>query len=250
MAQDVPPAFQKESAESEAEKDSPEMIAYDPFDPSVYAPKMVRVQVEFIEMAHKDLTRLMMEENSGTADATTLRMKVQTMVDGDKAEILDTQIITARSGQKSTAESIHETFYPTEYEPPTMSKDPNGDKSVSDFPVTPGNPTAFETRNVGSTLEFEPTIGEDNKLIDLRFLPELIWHTGDRVWNESKDELGNVTKVTMPDFYKLGVNTSITCIDGQYVMVGVVSPKDQEGEVDPERKVLVFVKCNVLSVIP
>jgi hypothetical protein len=87
MAQDVPPAFQKESAESEAEKDSPEMIAYDPFDPSVYAPKMVRVQVEFIEMAHKDLTRLMMEENSGTADATALRMKVLAFrpVDGPHA---------------------------------------------------------------------------------------------------------------------------------------------------------------------
>lgn len=41
------------------------------------APKLIRVQVEFIEMAHKDLTRLMMDDKSETADATALRMKVQ-----------------------------------------------------------------------------------------------------------------------------------------------------------------------------
>jgi len=246
FGQDVPPAFEKGQVEQEETAED----LLDPFDPTVNAPKLMRVQVEFIEMAHKDLTRLMMEDKSETADATALRMKVQAMVDGEKAKILDTQMLIARSGQKSTAESVHEFIYPTEYEPPTMSKAPNGEKSVSDFPVTPGNPTAFETRNVGSTLEIEPTLGEDDKMIDLRFLPEIIWHTGDRVWQERKDELGNVTKVSMPDFYKISVNTSVTCIAGQYVMVGVVSPKDQEGEVDTDRKVMVFVKCNVLPVVP
>lgn len=107
-----------------------------------------------------------------------------------------------------------------------------------------------EIRNVRSTLEIEPTLDADESMIDLRFLPEFIWHTGDRAWNERKDELGNVTKVTMPDFYKISVNTSITCITGQYVMVGVVSPKDEAGEVDMERKVMVFVKCKVLPIIP
>lgn len=63
-------------------------------------------------------------------------------------------------------------------------------------------------------MEIEPTLDADESMIDLRFLPEFIWHTGDRAWNERKDELGNVTKVTMPDFYKISVNTSITCITG------------------------------------
>lgn len=245
--QDVPPAFEKADA-VEAEAPGEDML--DPFDPTVNAPKMVRVQVEFIEMAHKDLTRLMMGDQSETADATALRMKVQEMVDGEKAKILDTQIVVARSGQKSTAESVQEFIYPTEYEPPVMPANPKGGEPAADFPVTPGNPTAFETKNVGSTLEIEPTIGEDNKIIDLRFLPELVWHTGDRVWQERKDELGNVTKVSMPDFYKLSINTSITCISGQYVMVGVVSPKNGAGEVDHERKAVIFVKCKVLSSIP
>lgn len=156
----------------------------------------------------------------------------------------------ARSGQKSSAESVQEFMYPTEYEPPTNAKAPNGGNQVPDFPVTPGNPTAFDIKHVGSTLEIEPTIGEDDKIIDLRFLPELVWHTGDRVWQERKDELGNVSKMSMPDFYKVSINTSMTTISGQYVMLGVVSPKNEAGEVDHERKVMIFVKCKVLSVVP
>ncbi len=248
--QDVPPAFEKNDSE-EVEAPGEDML--DPFDPAVSAPKMIRVQVEFIEVAHKDLTRLMMGENSGAADATAMRIKLQTMVDEEKAKILDTQIMTARSGQKSTSESFQEFIYPTEYEPMTCLPREKAQvpKDISMGSMgNPATPTAFETKNVGSMLEIEPILGENDKLIDLRFLPELIWYTGDKVWQERKDELGNITKVTQPNFYKLGINTSITCIDGQYNMVGVVSPKNEAGETDLERKAMIFVKCNVLSVIP
>lgn len=245
QGQDAPPAFERGKNAEGAE--------YDPSDPFLDAPKLVRVQVEHIEVSHKDLTRLMMEDNAVIADAKALRMKVQGLVEKDEAEVFDTQIVVSRSGQKSTTESVQEFIYPTEYEPapppPDAGKEKTDDPQHS-FPHNPATPTAFETKNLGSTLEVEPTIGEDDRIIDLRFLPELTWHTGDTVWSERKDELGNVIKVAMPDFYKLSINTSITCIAGQYVMVGVVSPKDEEGEVDRDRKIMVFVKCDILSAIP
>ena len=247
QAQDVPPAFEKgENTEGEAE--------YDPFDPMIDAPKMIRVQVEHIEMSHKDLTRLMMEEVAETSDAKALRMKVQALVEKDEAKVIDTQIVLGRSGQKQTTESRQEVIYPTEYEPMNWLPPVEGeDKTVSpvpSFPHNPATPTSFETRNVGSSLETEPTIGENDRIIDLRLLPELIWHTGNTVWNERKDELGNVYKVSMPDFYTLSMSTSITCISGQYVMAGVHSPKNGEGKLDQDRKIMVFVKCDVLAAIP
>jgi integrase len=61
------------------------------------------------------------------------------------------------------------------------------------------------------------------------------------------DKQGNVNKVAMPDFYKLSINTSITCIPGQYVMVGALSPKNEKGEVDRDRKIMIFVKCDILA---
>lgn len=85
-------------------------------------------------------------------------------------------------------------------------------------------------------------------MIDLRLVPELVWHTGDTVWGEGKDARGMPFKIAMPDFYTLRLNTSLICINGQYMLASVQSPKDAKGEVDMTRKVMIFVKCDVLSV--
>jgi hypothetical protein len=219
-------------------------------DPSAVRenPRLIRTQVEYVEMSHKDLTRLMMEDKNPTADATALRMKVQAMVDKDEAKIIDTQIVLGRSGQKQTTESIHEFIYSTKYEPTSKKAEEKTEIQSSGVCTNSAMPTAFEWKKLGSTVETEPVISEDNRTVDLRLLPELIWHTGDKLWSERKDQLGNVYKVTMPDFYIIRLYTSFTCISGQYAMAGVVSPKDANGEVDPDRKVMVFVKCDVLEV--
>lgn len=243
QAQDVPPAF-------ETKENTEEVAEYDPFDPMIDAPKMIRVQVEHIEMSHKDLTRLMMEEDAVTANAKALRMKVQALVEKGEAKVIDTQIVLGRSGQKQTTESRQEFIYPTEYEPPGSEDIAEKLAKVGAFPFNPATPTAFETRNLGSSLESEPTLGSDDKIIDLRLLTELEWHTGNMVWNEVKDTQGNAYKVSMPDFYTLSMSTSITCISGQYVMAGVNSPKNAEGKMDHDRKIMVFVKCDVLAAIP
>lgn len=248
LGQDVPPAFER--AEN-AEEQELEEAGYDPFDPGLYAPKLVRVQIEHIDVSHKDLTRLMMEDNVVLSNAKGLRMKVQELVEKDAAKVFETQILVCRSGQKCTTESIHEFMYPTEYEPPEPppSDDDKEKEKVPppSYPFNPATPTSFETKNIGSTMEIEPTIGENDQIIDLRFLPELTWHTGNTVWSEIKDKQGNVNKVAMPDFYKLSINTSITCIPGQYVMVGALSPKNEKGEVDRDRKIMIFVKCDILA---
>jgi hypothetical protein len=54
-------------------------------------------------------------------------------------------------------------------------------------------------------------------------------------------------KISMPDIYTMRLITAIVCITGQYMLVGAVSPKDAKGEVDLTRKVMVFVKCDVLA---
>ena len=44
------------------------------------------------------------------------------------------------------------------------------------------------------------------------------------------------------------LNTALTCISGQYVFAAAISPKDDKGNTDRTRKVMVFVKCDVLAV--
>ncbi|MDP4625667.1 MAG: hypothetical protein NWT08_11080 [Akkermansiaceae bacterium] len=247
LSQDVPPAFESKGAG----EDTGDLV--DPFDPLYSAGNMIRVQTEFIEMGHKDLTRLMMEDKSKTSDATDLRMKVQDMVDEDKAKVIDTQMAIARSGHKALSQSRSEYIYPTEYEPFEFDVK-SLEKSEKDKSLTlrfgPATPTAFETRNLGGCLEIEPTLSDDAQVVDLRLLPELTWHTGETVWSEFKDGLGNIHKISMPEFYTLEVNTAVTMIAGQYCLIGITSPKDAEGQMNPEKKVMVFVKCDVLPVVP
>lgn len=241
----VPPAFEK-STNSVEETEAP-----DPFDPDESSPKLIQVQVESIELSHEALTKLLFPAKPPSADATGLRKQLQEMVSRNEATVLETQIVVGRSGQKSTSESIHEFTYPTEFEAVSIEKKAEEkiqETMTSSFPVNPGMPCAFETRNLGSTLDIEPTLGEDDRIIELRLVPELVWHTGNTVWQEVKDSLGNITKFQMPDIYTLRINTSITCIRGQYTFVAAQSPKDANGNADMTRKVMIFVKCEVLSV--
>ncbi len=217
--------------------------------------KLVRVRVEFVEMSHEKLTELLFLEEPGNSNATALRKTVAELVKGGEASVLETMMVVAREGGKATIQSNREFIYPTEYEPPEIPTevdlpDKKGGLTPDDIKAlwmmaTPATPTAFDTRNLGSTLEVESDIDPSEKLIDLKFTPEIVWHTGSTVWVERKDGLGNVSKIEMPEFYKLSVSTEITCVNGQFNLVAVLSPKNQNGITDMTRKVMVFVRCDV-----
>jgi len=161
------------------------------------------------------------------------------------ADLMTAPSVTARSGQKATIEIIREFIYPTEYEPPeiptstsnnssrgTLLDDVTGGSGIQTFPVTPATPTAFETRNTGVTLEIEPTIGENDFMIDLRFVPEIVEfegfiNYGSPIQTGGTDLAGNPVQLTltenrieMPVFSSRRVNTALTIYDGYTVAIG------------------------------
>jgi len=230
----------------------------DPFDgkgsPDVdteWVHRLVRVQVEFVEVPHEVLTDLLLEFPQPTSDSMPLRRKLHEMAAKGEAKVIDTLMVTALSGEKATVESIDEFIYPTEYEPlklPTYVPEPQSDSDVLRSMESYTVPTSFETRNLGSTLEIAPEVDEGGKLVQLNYAPELVWHTGETVWCKYTDSLGNDSKVQKPRIYKISVNSALDCISLQNTLVAVTSPKDEEGRADRSRKVLVFVKCDVMDV--
>ena len=223
------------------------------FDVAPNAPLLVQVTVEFIEVPQAEVTRLLNKEKLGK-DGTKLREELQKSVDAQKANLYETMMMVARSGQKSTTESIREVIYPTEYEQPALpcGGTPTAEERQAEAQAhpkfCPPVPTAFETRNTGSTLEIEPTIGDDNTTIDLRLVPEIVFDTGVRKWNVHKDGLGNESWIEMPLFYSLRTNTSLTLSDGMPQLLSVLTPKGADGTPDPSRKTLVIVTADVVKV--
>lgn len=162
-------------------------------------------------------------------------------------DLMTAPSITARSGEKALIEIIREFIYPTEYEPPELPNavgvsapidGPGQSSSAGIFPVTPATPTSFETRNTGVTLEIEPTIGGNDFVIDLRFVPDIVEfegfvNYGSPIQSPATDILGNPTTVTitenrieMPVFSSRRVTTALTIYDGYTVAVGGLMRED------------------------
>jgi hypothetical protein len=112
--------------------------------------------------------------------------------------------------------------------------------------ATPFTPTSFETRNIGSSLEVEPILSADGKVIDMLVDPELTWHTGSSIWLEEKDNLGNIAKIQMPEIYTMKFHSALSLHAGSILFTAVLSPKDAAGRADLSRKVMVFVKADVV----
>ncbi len=171
------------------------------------------------------------------------QMVIRALSQSKGADLITRPSIVTRSGQRATVDIIREFPYPTEYDPPEIPQDFNGGNNFggggfgqpqapASFPVTPAHPTAFEVRNVGTHLEVEPVVGQDNFTVELNLAPELVQfegfiNYGSPIQTNGTDALGNVTPVELTDnrilqpvFKILRENTSVVVWDGATVVIG------------------------------
>ena len=144
-----------------------------------------------------------------------------------------------RSGEGSRIEVIREFIYPTEYEPaevpqitaPANTTEVGGGGGV--FPVTPTTPSAFETRNIGVTMDVLPTAGPEKKYIELSLRPEFVEfegfvNYGAPIFGLGSDRVGNPVTIPitnnailLPVFKIIRTqNVSMTIQDGATVVLG------------------------------
>jgi len=162
------------------------------------------------------------------------------------SDLMSAPSVVARSGQRAKIEVIREFIYPSEYDPPEIPQEFGSitdnfgganSGSVSSFPVTPANPAAFETRNVGVTLEVDPQIGPDGYTIDLNLNPEVVEFEGFINYGSPIFTGGTSNgvpvqiqltenRIEMPIFATRRVETSVTIWDGQTVSVGGLIRED------------------------
>jgi hypothetical protein len=194
----------------------------------------------------------MMAEPRESADATALRVKLAEMVGQDRAEVVETMMVVVGSGKDAECLSNQEFIFPVAYEPPRLPTPGPVELRPDDLPRMrlriPLTPTAFETRNLGSTYEVTPEIAADGRTIDLHFAPELVFPAGCAVWQEFTTQGGLPHQTKMPTLITSRVTMQMTCRDGRYALAAVLTPKDDGGQLDPSRKTLVLVKCDVLEV--
>jgi general secretion pathway protein D len=166
-------------------------------------------------------------------------------------DLMSAPKVTTKSGRKAIVRVAREFPYPTEFNPPepppptssgtgNVVTPPNG-SFVSQGVVTPSTPTAFETRNLGVTLEVEPIIGPDGYTIDLNLSPEVVEFDGFInygspingpilntlvVPNVIQSAVLTPNVINQPIFSTRKVTTSVSIWDGQTVALGGLVRED------------------------
>ena len=159
---------------------------------------------------------------------------VQTLMRGlnqkKGVDMLAKPAVVTRSGQASSISILREFIYATEYEPPELPNS-TGISSGNVTPVTPATPTAFETKDVGITMEVLPVVDENKQYVSVTLSPTFndfdgFVNYGSPVNTTVEGLLGPETAtvtdntILMPVFSKQSLSSTIDVADGSTVVIG------------------------------
>lgn len=207
----------------------------------------VRVSLQFIEVSHPVLAELLAgEDQSGKA----LHAKAVSLSKEGKAKIVETCMLTGRNRQKLTLESIREEIYMTEVAPPGLPCNISSEPQPT--PPMPylrefNCPTAFETRKTGVTFVAEPKISQDAQTIQLTLSSEVVIPVRLDMISEYRDRWGDAS-IRMPVYESWRSNTTISVTPGQFGLVSVIHPKPVAHGPELSRRILVFVRADIITV--
>jgi len=224
-----------------------ERLGFDPLganNPAPDLPKQVLVQIEFIELEHTKMSELLYGKGI-LKTGNTLRQEVQELIKNGEAKVAESSIIVARPGEEARVESAKHLIYPTEYDPPEVPDIKlSGNAKAPDIEATGPTPTAFEERPVGFTFIIEPNLGyaAGDRSISLDMNPEWTSYEGTIDWSTWADKRGTAN-VSMAQFYSLRMETAMTLLDGRYFLAGSLTPKNEKGFTNPDKKYMIFVRA-------
>lgn len=239
-----------EKASSKSKKDvfTKEMTSNDPMKD--ISPE-IAVVVEYISIDHATANQLLSQHAAEPDGAGKIRDILESMLDEETAELKETVWLRSLSGQRAKTESILESIYPTEYDPAeipnivgSIDSSPDGGEGGARTYMTYAGPTAFECRNVGTTLEMDPVLSADNNLIDISLAPEIVEKIGDDYFTREGFEHTSrgIEHMGMPVFYTIKDSTQLTVVPGKYHLLGLHTPHD-----DPGKRILVLLRADLIS---
>lgn len=147
-------------------------------------------------------------------------------------DIMARPSVITRSGESSKVQLVREFIYPTEYDPPELQQGGGGQTGGASFPVVPANPTAFEMREVGISLEVLPVADEEKNYVSVMINPEIVEfdgfvNYGSPITVPIEDPLGGITRasltdneILMPVFSVKRTTSQLTVADGATIAYG------------------------------
>lgn len=223
-----------------------------------YRPKFVSVCFETFSLEMAEAATLY----HGQPNDTALYKEITARAAKGKAKQESFSLLRARSGERAVLKSTSESIYPASYLPGAHAaeKQPPPARGAAPKPATPAAspasppssppttalpfPTSFKTRDVGLTLEIEPTIGGNDRIIDLWISPTFVTSANRAKWGSP--ESGTET----PVFEVQQAFTAATVLSDRPYFLGTMS-RPSESKVDPDsadRVWFAFARAKVITV--
>jgi len=202
----------------------------------------VQIESKFVELPAEMARELLKIADSKSSDAPAdisavyapreFQTLIRNLNQKKGVDLMSAPTVTTKAGNKCVINVIREFRYPTQFE---QSSDGKGT-------VTP---TAFATRNLGVTLEAEPTIMPSGE-IDLELAPEVTYFEGFVNFGGSRAAKANLEGdatadafeptathvINQPVFSTRRIHTSVTMHDGETIALGGLTRDDVQRVTD------------------
>jgi hypothetical protein len=214
-------------------------------------PRLVRTRVEFIAVSHARYRELVAAPAT-IADDSALRQQIGKLMATGEAEMVECMMTTGRPETKLNTASVTDFYYAIEYDPGehprTIRLTPAqaADKARLPDLATGPTPSAWDIRNLGPALTTHASVFPSGTVVDLEMETEITRYFGDFEWRGWKDGRSHAP-ITMPEFHTMAGKLELATVAGRYLMVAALSPADAKGFTDTSRKIMVFVKTEILT---
>ncbi|YCM43308.1 hypothetical protein V2O64_18550 [Verrucomicrobiaceae bacterium 227] len=156
------------------------------------------------------------------------------LVSQKRASILHSPSVKLSFKHYGIIEEIDEVIYPTEY----VGSDLPGPQSLINAPT----PAAFDTKNIGVSLELYPDLHPSGYLL-MRYSSYLGSYHGKTPVHRFFDGQEWIADAWMPRFSHINQKGIVALTPGENTLVGVSSAIDSQGNPDPANRLLFFLKA-------
>lgn len=198
---------------------------------------------ELIEVDASWFAAQMQMLGSGSLDSRSLRQKIQAGLGSEAFTLVDLTTLSGPVGEQVRSDSIVERIYPTEYDPPTLPtyREPDEKGTLYWGPSALPTPTAFETRNTGTTFSMDTSTHANNASLHINLMGELV-HYQERTISETPTPNGPKPLIVMPIFHTLRLTTDLSLAPGETVLAGALTPRTQATQAQSDRRLLMFLR--------
>ena len=220
----------------------------------------VAVMIEMIEVDHFVLNQMISRYGKKANDVGEMHDRLMDMVFKDDAKLLETLWGRSPLGQSAAVESVVEKIYPTEYEPPALPQvvmGGNAEKNKAEVGkvlmelggdlYTSATPTDFDTRNVGTTFEFEVVESADqpgNFAISLYLSIVKLLQMDSFGVEGHEDKARGTQNIVMPRFSSINQEFVTTVKLGNYTLLGVFK---EGGDLTESKRVVVLMHVDLIA---